>query len=192
MIQDRDLFWELAEPEHLKARGFCRKLMNNREDGDDLYQDALVVALTNFHSLRDRTAFRPWFYRIVVNLLRNRTRRSWWKRLSPLTREIEESAGSSNPAPEHAARRTLEIAFKAISSNERAMVTLFEMEGWTIAELARLNGKSEGAVKVRLSRARRKMRDALARRTSASRTTKTVNSNQKEDEICVATKPGVE
>jgi len=192
MNQDRDLFWDLAEPEHLRARGFCRKLMNDREEGDDLYQDALVLALTRFGSLRDRSAYRPWFYRIVVNLYKNRTRRPWWRNLSSLTREIEESVGGTNPAFGHAARRTLDLAFGAISNEDRALITLFEMEGWSIAELARLKGKSEGAVKVRLCRARRKMRDALARQMSANRTGKTVKSNVSKDEICVATKPNVD
>jgi len=46
MAKDRDLFWKLVEPEHLRARAFCRKLTRNREDGDGLSQDALVWALT--------------------------------------------------------------------------------------------------------------------------------------------------
>lgn len=49
---NRDLFWKLAKPEHLKARGYCRKLMANRDDGDDLYQDALVRALASFGKLK--------------------------------------------------------------------------------------------------------------------------------------------
>jgi len=163
MERDRILFWKLLEPEHLKARAFCRKLTGDRENGDDLYQDALVGALSGFADLKKTAAFRPWLYRIIINEFKNRNRNPWWKNLVPLTSEIEETVGGKNPVADHSARRRLEIGFKAISADDRAMVTLFEMHGWKISELARMTGRSEGNIKVRLSRARCKMREALRR-----------------------------
>jgi RNA polymerase sigma factor (sigma-70 family) len=68
-------FWELLEPEYRRAMLFCRKLATDRERGDDLFQDALVAALTRFSGLRDEKAFRPWLYRIIVNTFRSKTRR---------------------------------------------------------------------------------------------------------------------
>lgn len=189
MEGDRILFWKLTEVEHLRARAFCRKLMGNRDDGDDLFHDTLVIALPRFCHLRDRSAFRPWLYRIAVNTFKNRFRRPWWKRLTPLTAEIEESTGGGNPDAVQAARRRLEWAFRAVTPEERALVTLFEMEGWTVAELARLFGKNEGTVKVRLSRARRKMREAIVKRFHKSETEPTGSAVESEDGICVAMKP---
>ncbi len=189
MEGDRILFWKLVEAEHLRARAFCRKLMGNRDDGDDLYHDALVIALSRFLNLRERSAFRPWLYRIAVNSFRNRFRRPWWKRLVPLTPEIEESTSGGNPDAAQAARRRLEWAFRAVTPEERALVTLFEMEGWTIAELATLLGKKEGAVKVRLSRARRKMREAIVKRFHQSKLEPTVSAIESEDSICVVVRP---
>lgn len=189
MEDERALFWKLTEAEHLRARAFCRKLMSNRDDGDDVYHDTLVTALTRFSELRDRSAFRPWLYRIAVNTFKNRVRRPWWKRLAPLTQEIQESVGSGNPVAVQAARRRLEWAFRAITPEERALVTLFEMEGWTISELARLLGKGEGTVKMRLSRARRKMREAIVKRFQKSTTAAVRAVVESEDRICVAVKP---
>lgn len=190
MDRSRDLFWRLLEPEHPRTRAFCRKLTGNREDGDDLYQDALVAALQKFEHLREATSFRPWLYRTVVNTFRNRVRRPWWTRIVPLTTEIEETAGGVNPANVYAARRRLERAFRAISPEDQALVTLFEIEGWSIAELVRMTGKRQSAVKTRLSRARRKMRDTLLR-SQRVRDTKPIVAVSKED-ICVVTKPGVD
>jgi RNA polymerase sigma-70 factor (ECF subfamily) len=192
MDGQRNLFWKLTEPEHLRARAYCRKLMGNREDGDDLYQDVLVTALTRFGSLRDHSAFRAWLYRIVVNTFKNRLRQPWYRRLLPLTTEIEDRAGGDDPAEEHAARRTLRRAFRALTPAERALVTLFELEGWSIAELAKLYGASEGTIKVRLSRARRRMRAALIKHASFSADQMKSKTKMCEDEICVATKPGAE
>ncbi len=193
----RDLFWNLVEPEHLKARAFCRKLMGSREDGDDLYQDCLVIALTRFADLRDNNSFKPWLYRIIVNGFKNRVRTPWWKKRVDLTAEIEQAAaGDGDPTSQYSARRKLEIAFKAVTVEERVMVTLFELQGWTIAELARLYDKTEGNIKVRLSRARKKMRAAVTR-TLAPRRRTTEKTRHKEaetlkakDRICVATKHG--
>jgi RNA polymerase sigma-70 factor (ECF subfamily) len=189
MEEDRILFWKLTEVEHLRARAFCRKLMGNRDDGDDLYHDTLVIALPRFYHLRDRSAFRPWLYRIAVNTFKNRFRCPWWKRLTPLTPEIEESSGGGNPEAVQAARRRLQWAFRAIMPEERALVILFEMEGWTISELARLFGKNEGTIKVRLSRARRKMREAIVKRFHQSKAEPFVATIESEDGICVAMKP---
>ncbi len=192
MIRNKELFWKLTEPEHLRARAFCRKLMGNREDGDDLYQDALVTALTGFKSLRDTKAFRAWLYRIIVNGFKNRLRKPWYKRFGPLTDEIAETHGGDNPAEGMAARRKLEIAFRAVSAEDRALVTLFELEGWPIAEIAKVQGRSEAAIKMRLSRTRTKMREALARSRAKFETGPEPKSKPSEDEICVAAKPGLD
>lgn len=189
MIGNRDLFWKLTEPEHLRARAFCRKLMGNRDDGDDLYQDVLVTALTSFGSLRDTNAFRSWLYRIVVNSFKNRMRRPWWKRFGPLTDEVADTVAGENPVPSLAARRKLAIAFRAVSAQERALVTLFELEGWSVREIAKLERSSEGAIKMRLTRARQKMRAALARSGSKAKVGVKPNSKLSEEEICVAAKP---
>jgi RNA polymerase sigma-70 factor (ECF subfamily) len=161
-------FWNLLEPEHLKVRAFCRKLAGNRDDGDDLYQDSLVCALTNCEKLRKESSFRPWLYRIVVNQFKNSRRRPWWKKLIPLTSEMAETLVGENPTVAQAARRRLAAAFRALTPDEQVLVTLFELNGWNIAEIARLTGRSEGSVKVKLSRSRKKMREALSRYLSKS------------------------
>ncbi len=189
MDKERALFWKLTEAEHVRARTFCRQLVGSREDGDDLYHDTLVSALTKFVQLRDRSTFRPWLYRIAVNNFKNRIKRSWWRRLAPLSREIEETVGGDDPDSVHAARRRLEWAFRAITPEERALVVLHEMEGWTIAELARLFRKNEGTIKMRLLRARRKMREAIVKRFYQSRTGSVEPEKESEDALCVAVRP---
>jgi RNA polymerase sigma-70 factor, ECF subfamily len=190
MNRDRTLFWKQIEPEHQKAAAYCRKLMGNRDDGDDLYQDALVRALTSFASLRNIETFRHWFYRIIINCFKNRKRQKWWKRFIPISTEIEELPGRGDPAALFASQRRLEIAFKALTPADRALVNLHELEGWKISELSQLQGKSEGNIKVRLCRARKKMRDAIIRYFENSPAVVSGKSFRSEDEICVVTKPG--
>jgi RNA polymerase sigma-70 factor (ECF subfamily) len=163
MRNDKNRFWELLRPEHCRVEAFCRKLMGNRDDGDDLYQEALLAAMRGFDSLRDESAFRSWLYRIVINVHKNRCRQTWWRRLVPLSAEAVESQHVSDPTESYAARRWVHRAFQALKAPERAMVTLFELEGWSIAELAQLYERPEGTVKARLLRARRRMRKEIER-----------------------------
>lgn len=192
MDRSRNLFWKLAESEHLKVRSYCRKLMGNREDGDDLYHDVLVHALTKFDSLHDINSFRAWLYRIVINNFKNSLRRPWWKRLIPLTIEIEEYESGGSPENGYAARRHLERAFKVLSPDDQALITLVELEGWPITEVVALTGKSEGSLKVRLFRARKKMRKALAGYSSRVKKIEAVKMIISEESICVATKSDAE
>ena len=163
MVDHQNLFWELLEPEYIRGMMFCRKLTGNRDEGDDLYQDALVLAYTNFPELIDRGAFRTWFYRILINKFKSNLRRPWWKRRSPMTPAIETEMTGANPVDRHEARRWLERAFMAVSAEEKSLVTLYEMEGWNVRELAGLYETSEAVIKTRLFRARQKMKQALIR-----------------------------
>ncbi len=160
---DNELFWKLLEPEHPRAEAFCRKLTQNRDEGDDLYQDALLTAMRKLGSLRDHSAFRPWLYRIIVNAFKNRHRRSWWRRHAPLNPDVASSSVSDDPRDRMAARRWLERAFRALNAEERSLIVLFELEQWSLDELAGLYRSSNGAIKARLFRCRRKMRNELSR-----------------------------
>jgi RNA polymerase sigma-70 factor (ECF subfamily) len=189
MDGNRDLFWKLVEPENLRARAYCRKLTGNRDDGDDLYQDALVKALLGFDGLRHIESFRPWLYRIIINLFKNRVRKPWLKRLVTLTPAISDTMAGDNPIPRQAAGRRLEIAFRAVSPEERALVMLFEWEGWSIEEIAKLTRKTSGTVRVRLFRARNKMRRAIIRYFKESSPEKITNPLRSKDKVCVVQKP---
>lgn len=191
MNDDNNLFWELIEPEHRKARAFCRKLMGNRDDGDDLYQDSLVCALTGFDGLREKKAVRSWLYRIIINQFKNRKRSAWWKKILPVSAvKLEHSSGSYNPDPAYAARRQLQHALAVLSPDDRVLVTLSELQGWSFRHIAALTGKTEVNLRVRASRARSKMHTEIIRRFGSSSEKKEMQTFRSEEKICVAGKSG--
>jgi len=156
----KELFWEMLSPEHRRAEAFSRKLCGSKDDGDDLYQEALLAAYQGFESLRDKSAFRNWLYSIIIRRYRNRFRNPWWKRRTTLTPEVAE-AHSFDPTERFDSHRWLERALKALKTEERTLIVMFEIEGWSIAELSKVFSKPEGTIKAKLSRSRRKMRKAL-------------------------------
>lgn len=156
-----DQFWKLLKPIHPQAENFCRKLAGNRDDGDDLYQEVLLLALNKFSSLRERSSYRPWLYRIIVNTYKNKHRQPWKSRRVNLTPEILDSKSTSDPAKTYSLRRLLNKALGVLSVEDRSMVLLSDSDGWAMAELARIYNKPEGTIKARLSRARHKMRQVI-------------------------------
>jgi len=161
---DNEQFWKLLEPVHPMAAAFCQKLAGDRDEGDDLYQEALLRAMRRIGTLKDHNAFRPWLFRLIINSFKNRRRSFWFKRRVSVTPEIIDSAPGSDPRSRYDSKRLLEYALSALKAEDRAMVVLHEIEGWPTAELAQVLGKPEGTVKTRLFRARITMRDKLEQR----------------------------
>lgn len=192
MIRNRELFWRLVEPEHSRIRAFCRKLTGNRDDGDDLYQDALIRGLESFGNLRDEKAFKGWLYRIIVNTFKNRVRKPWYGRIVSLISPDDLSLPCENPSGRYTARRQLDSALKTLPAADRALIVLFEIEGWSIRELAETWESSEGAIKVRLSRARAKLRNHLVRSLSGQNSVRNRKPSPNEDSICVVPKPSAD
>ncbi len=186
MIRNDSPFWDLVEREHQRARAYCIRLTLNPDEGDDLYQDAVMKAFRGFREIRSLESFRPWFYQIINNSYKGRSRDPWWKRTTSGPIEGESVEPGSDPSAQYDAKRRLEYAFKAINADDRILVTLAELDGWKISEIASLTGKTEGFVKMRLSRARDKMRQRLSSKYSNS-------ANRKRDErserLCSVIKP---
>jgi RNA polymerase sigma-70 factor, ECF subfamily len=154
-------FVRLVEPHHVRALAFARCLCHSVADGDDLFQVALLRALERIDQLRDDHAFRAWFYRIIVSVHRNRVRRPFWRRLVPLgdhrapEMPVDEALASAQRA---------RIALGCLAPEQRETIVLFEIDGWSVDEIAALHGVSVSAVKSRLVRARERLREFYTRR----------------------------
>ena len=173
MIRNDSPFWDLVEREHKRARAYCLRLTLNPDEGDDLYQDAVMKASRGYTGLKNQELFRPWLYQIINNAFRGRSRDSWWKRVFAGPIEGESFEPGRDPSGEYEAKRQLEYAFTALGAEDRIIVTLAELDGWKITEIAQLTSKSEGNVKMRLSRAREKMRRKLSSQYRKSALTET-------------------
>ena len=133
-----DLFWRLFENEYQKARAYCARLTDNPDDGDDLLSDSVLLALKGFPKLRQTGSFRWWLYRIIGNAYKARFRNPWWKKIMTFNNDIIDSTCIKNPARYYEAKRKLNLAFSALTPDDHILVTLSELEGWRISELAKL------------------------------------------------------
>ena len=159
----------LIAPIHDRAVSFARGLCRSRADGDDLYQEALLRAMAKLDGLRDDAAFRPWLYRVVISVHRNRCRRAFWRRFVPLGEhedapvsaaargELDYRVSDWSPEAAEAAARA-RAALAVLSPEQRETIVLFEIEGWQVDEIAALHRVSPSAVKSRLVRGRDRLR----------------------------------
>lgn len=159
--QQQNRFYELLEPELSRLRAFCRKLVGDPEQGDDLAQDALYDAWKGFGKLRETAAFKSWLYRIVLNRYRTNLRQS--KKRAARTGSLMNDVADNRQPRLQAARDRLNIAMAGLSAKDQTLVTLHELEGWSHADLATMFKSSSGAVRTRLTRCRHRMRKTLRR-----------------------------
>jgi RNA polymerase sigma-70 factor (ECF subfamily) len=156
----------LLEPIHESAVMTARRLSRTSGEGDDLYQEALLQAFRKLPSLRDESRFRSWFFAVLLSLHRSHSRRAFWKRFLPLEESSSEHVMPGWSATEQDEAARADRASKALAllpAVQREAIVLFEMNRYSIAEIAQLQNVSESAVKSRLARARERLRGAYRR-----------------------------
>ena len=124
----------------------------SRADAEDIMQEVFVRLLRAVPDFADRALARAWLLRVAANCANDWFRAPWRRREGPLT--------DSLPAPEHEDGGVVE-AVLALPAKYRTAVHLYYYEELSVAEIAKITGKSESAVKSRLFRARAMLREAL-------------------------------
>ena len=168
---DKEAFGELVERCQSGARRIALRMLANEDIAHEIVQEALLEAYLSLSRLRQLERFKSWLYGIVLNLCRNYLREQK-RRVAPFEARLDEEvidllqAGDAPPglqeiAEERELHRLVLAAIQDLSPKDRRTVLLFYFEFLSIQEIAALSGVSTGAVKVRLHRARGKLRQRL-------------------------------
>jgi RNA polymerase sigma-70 factor, ECF subfamily len=150
-------------------------ITQNREDAEDVVQDAFLKAFQNLDRFQGNSKFYTWLVRIAVNeaLMRLRKRRN--ARTVSIDEDVETDEGSMprevadwspNPEQQYGSSELNEILTKTINGLSPGFKTVFvlrDIEGLSTEETAEALGLSVPAVKSRLLRARLQLRDRLNR-----------------------------
>jgi len=140
-----------------RLRRFARGLCGNQADADDLVQVALEKALTRLHQFEPGSRLDSWLYRIVQNGFLDE-RRKLARREEGLEMDVLERLPDA-AVPDDAARliqiRDADRALSALPSDQRALVVLVLVEGYSYKEAAEALRVPIGTVMSRLSRARK-------------------------------------
>jgi RNA polymerase sigma-70 factor, ECF subfamily len=137
-------------------------VLRQREDAEDVAQEAFARAHREFRTLRDRTVFRSWLVRITWRLAidhRRAERRRLAREQAADHPQTTLSAEDSLLADERS--RRLWEAVDALPEKLRMVVVLAALEEHGLGDVAEWLGISTGTVKSRLFAAREKLRERL-------------------------------
>ncbi|MFJ3836228.1 RNA polymerase sigma factor SigM [Streptomyces sp. NPDC090054] len=160
---DPDAFGELVRRHRDRLWAVALRTLGDREEAADAVQDALVSAYRAAHTFRGESAVTTWLHRITVNACLDRARKAASRRTSPLDdtdrleRLLEPHESAEAPAERQDLHRQLLAALSTLPADQRAALVLVDMQGYPVAEAARILDVPTGTVKSRCARGRAKL-----------------------------------
>ncbi len=166
---DTQAFSVLAERHQHQMFTLAMRLTGDHDLAADVTQEALLRAWRGIGSFRGDARFSSWLYRITVNVAWTSLNRRRRTRHAPL--ELVDNLAappSSFENPELALeaanlRGRLREALLVLPRRSRVVVVLYDIYGWSHSQIADALGISVSASKVRLHRARKRLRVLLER-----------------------------
>jgi RNA polymerase sigma-70 factor (ECF subfamily) len=145
-----------------KLYGLVYHMTSHKEDTHDLLQEIFARAYQSLGSFRGNSSFYTWIYQIAVNLTLNFLKKR--KRRSGLSLNDLDASASNDPAlvdqtaeanPERQSNLNelqikLNEAMQKLSEPHRMVVTMFDIQGMSHADIAKVLKTSEGTVRSRL------------------------------------------
>ncbi len=131
---------------------------------EDLLQEAFIRAWTKLGSFRGESRFGTWLHRLSANVALS-DRRSQKRRMSRETalEEPHERVATGARDVYAGQRMDLEEAISKLPERARTVLVLYDIEGYTHAEIAGIAGMAVGSSKAQLHRARKLVREELNR-----------------------------
>jgi RNA polymerase sigma-70 factor, ECF subfamily len=188
---DDDAFTRLVEPLRRELHAHCYRMLGSTHDADDALQEGLLRAWRGLPRFEGRSSLRSWLYTVVtrtcLDAAATRGKRALPIDLSPASdhpvigdvpqTEIawlgpypdsgldEGRGGPDGPAARYEQREAVELAFVAalqhLPGNQRAALLLFEVLGFSVAEIATMMDTSTTSVNSALARARKIVTDKI-------------------------------
>ncbi len=160
---DPDAFGELVRRHRDRLWAVALRTLGDREEAADAVQDAFVSAYRAAHTFRGQSAVTTWLHRITVNACLDRARKAASRKTAPvddterLEQLLEPHESASAPAERHDVQRQLVEALGTLPPDQRAALVLVDMQGYPVAEAARILGVPTGTVKSRCARGRARL-----------------------------------
>ncbi|MEU0743154.1 RNA polymerase sigma factor SigM [Streptomyces sp. NPDC006134] len=160
---DPDAFGELVRRHRDRLWAVALRTLGDREEAADAVQDALVSAYRAAHTFRGQSAVTTWLHRITVNACLDRARKAASRRTAPvedterLEQLLEPHESASAPAERNDLHRRLLAALATLPPEQRAALVLVDMQGYPVAEAARILEVPTGTVKSRCARGRARL-----------------------------------
>jgi RNA polymerase sigma-70 factor (ECF subfamily) len=166
---DAEAFDEIVRRHMRRAFAVAYRLLGQRQDAEDVVQDAFLAALVKLETFDRSRPFGPWLLRIVVNRGLNVRKARALRQTEPIPEEARSPGASPHESAERSElREELQRALAQLPDEQRWIVEHVERDGVTGPQIAEMLEMAEGTVRWHLHQARHTLRAALNR--SAMRT----------------------
>ena len=147
-----------------RIEGYLARLVGDRHLAEDVTHEVFVSALRRLRQDRPPIAFGPWLFRIARNAAIDRSRKTRPDMsIDELTNHPESGQNVEAEAARSIERDTLFNAMSKLKSDYREVLLLRFVEGYGAADVGRMTGRSEGAVRTLQHRALDRLRKELDR-----------------------------
>jgi len=136
----------------------CLRMLNNREDAEDMLQNVFVEVFNNIYRFEFNASIGAWIKRITVNRCINFLKK---KRIALVTLEDRNIQLVETPVELESNQlrvSAIKRALKQLPDGYRVVFSLYMMEGYDHREIAEIMGINESTSKSQLNRAKKKMK----------------------------------
>ena len=159
---DRNAFAYLVDKYKTMVYSLALRLMKDREEAEEISQDAFIKAYQSLASFKGKAKFSSWLYRIVYNTAISKLRQQPAGRVSLDESDIAdtlyiESKQNYDTLSAGERKKYLEKALDSLDMDEKMLVILYYYEERDLDEIATIAGLTKTNTKVKLFRARKKM-----------------------------------
>ncbi|MCA1840490.1 MAG: RNA polymerase sigma factor [Actinomycetota bacterium] len=165
---DPRAFEELVKLTHKDVYSLAYRLVGNPDDAAEVAQETYMKLLRSIRQYRGDSKFSTWLYRVTSSVaitgLRKRSRQRLDVALDEGQWDMIPADPSADPAQRferEALKDRLDGCLRALPVGYRSVVVLKDIYGFSLAEIGKQLGISEGAAKVRLFRARQRLKEML-------------------------------
>ncbi|MEO5925568.1 MAG: sigma-70 family RNA polymerase sigma factor [Bryobacteraceae bacterium] len=171
---DELAFREIVERYQSKVFSIIYGILRNHNDAEDISQQVFAKVYFSVKGFDFRSSLLTWVYKITVNECYDYLRKKKVRKLvyeSDFSQEdaqrmeaSEPAVASASPVDTRLANRDFALQLLAkVSSEDRNLILLKEVEGHSVEELAGMTGLNENTIKVKLFRTRQKLLKAAQR-----------------------------
>lgn len=142
----------------------CYRMMNNREEAEDLLQESFTDAFHRLHSFRYESSFGSWIKRIVINncineIKRRKAQLEFFENMGEFENANEEK--NDDGYEQKLSVKNIKKAMEQLPNGSRMIFSLYLLEGYDHREIAQIMNTSESNSKSQYMRAKRKVKEIL-------------------------------
>ncbi|MBC7327710.1 sigma-70 family RNA polymerase sigma factor [bacterium] len=167
---DKEAFDILVQRYRQPLFRFIYHSIRQKDDAEDITQEAFVKAYLSLHQLKDDHLFKIWLFKIGLNLIRDSKRLAKRRKIASLDSLMEnqeaqpesDDSSSEEGAEKQEIYQRLEKEISALPQELREVIVLRDIQGFSYEEIAFMLHCPLGTVKSRLFQARKILREKLS------------------------------